>query len=53
MTRVIGTDQLSDDVFRISVDNFSRSVSILKWAGPNTRAGVLFVPPDPAWRWFD
>lgn len=53
MTRVIGTDTLSDDVFRISVDNFSRSVSILKWIGPNTRGGVLFVPPNPAWSWFD
>jgi type II secretory pathway pseudopilin PulG len=53
MTRVIGTSTLSDDVFRISMDDFRRSVSILKWVGPNTRAGVLFVPPDPAWIWFD
>jgi hypothetical protein len=53
MTRVIGTDTLSDDVFRISVDSFRRSVSILKWVGPDTRAGVLFVPPHPAWTWFD
>lgn len=53
MTRVIGTSTLSDDVFRISIDDFRRSVSILKWVGPDTRGGVLFVPPNPAWIWFD
>ncbi len=44
----------SDDVFRISVDQ-SRSgrVTVLKWIGPKRREGLLFVPPDPAWTWFD
>lgn len=44
----------SDDVFRISVDqSTSGRVSVLKWIGPRTRDGLLFVPPDPAWTWFD
>ena len=44
----------SDDVFRVSVDQGrSGRVTVLKWIGPKKRAGLLFVPPDPAWTWFD
>jgi Tfp pilus assembly protein FimT len=45
----------SDDVFRISVDDLGRSgkVTLLKWIGPNSRNGLMFVPPSPAWIWFD
>jgi len=51
MTRQAGGD--TDDVFRISVDGFNRSPSILKWVGPDHRNGLLFTPPSPAWNWFD
>jgi Tfp pilus assembly protein FimT len=45
----------SDDVFRISVDDLGPSgkVTLLKWIGRNSRNGLYFVPPNPAWTWFD
>ncbi len=53
--RVPGDTIPSDDVFRISVDDLGRSgkVTLLKWIGKNNRAGLYFVPANPAWNWFD
>jgi hypothetical protein len=52
ITRMVG-DQKTDDVFRISVDDRGGRVSLLKWVGPDSRNGLLFTPPNPAWTWFD
>jgi hypothetical protein len=53
--RVPGGTQPSEDVFRISVDDFGRSgkVTLLKWIGSQNRGGLFFVPPNPGWNWFD